>query len=152
MYARSATDFEWRSAVNTAVNTLEVAVVAKRQEFALEVNGVPKQDLVEEVSPDRSNEPLDNRVGNRNVGDGLEFLNIEHAKIGLPAMKLEQRVMVEAEVARDSLSGDGVVEHSAQRYPIYRTCLNAEADDPASEQIHHDHHPVGLQRDRFAPE
>ena len=126
------------------MNTLEVIVVAKRQEFALEVNGVPKQDLVEEVSPDRSNEPLDKRVGNRNVGDGLEFLNIEHAKIGLPAMKLEQRVMVEAEVARDSLSGDGVVEHSAQRYPIYRTCLNAEADDSASELIHHDHHPVGL--------
>ena len=67
-------------------------------------------------------------------------------------MKLEQRVMVGAEVGRDALSGDGVVEHSAQRYPIYRTCLNAEADDPASELIHHDEDPMRPQHDGFAPE
>ena len=88
----------------------------------------------------------------RRKGDRFQLVDFKNPQIRFPAMKLEQRVMVEAEVARDSLSGDGVVEHSAQRYPIYRTCLNAEADDPASEQIHHDHHPVGLQRDRFAPE
>ncbi len=64
-------------------------------------------------------------------------------------MKLEQRVMVGTQVRRDALSGYGVIKHSAQRYPIYRTRLNAEADDTPSEQIHHDEKPMRPQYDGF---
>jgi len=83
-------------------------------------------------------------VGSRRKGDRFHLVDFKNPQIRVPAMKLEQRVMVGADLPRDTLSGDGVVEHPAQRYPIYRTCLNAEADDSASELIHHDHHPVGL--------
>jgi hypothetical protein len=152
------TEFQWfptqssagllgSEAIETAVYPLTVVIVSKRQELALEVNGVPKQGLVEEVSPDRSNEPFHKRVGNRNVGDGLEFLNVEHAKIGLPAMKLEQRIVIGAEVTREALSGDGVVEQSARRYSIDIASVYPEAYEPASELVHHDQHSVGLQRD-----
>jgi len=64
-------------------------------------------------------------------------------------MKLEQRVMVGAEVARDALSGDDVIKHPAQRYPIYRSRLNAEADDAPSELMHHDEDPMRPQCDGF---
>jgi len=64
-------------------------------------------------------------------------------------MKLEQRVMVGAEVARNALSGDGVIKHSAQGYPIDRTRLNAEADDAPSELIHNDEDPMRPQCDGF---
>ena len=64
-------------------------------------------------------------------------------------MKLEQWVMIGAEVTRHALLDGGVVEHSAQRYSIDISSLYSEADDPASELIHHDEYPVRLQHDGF---
>jgi hypothetical protein len=59
-------------------------------------------------------------------------------------MKLEQRIMVAAEVARRSqCCSDCLVEHTAGSRTIDRTCAHGETDDSARELIHHDHHPVG---------
>ena len=41
-----------------------------------------------------------------------------------------------------ALSGDRVIKHAAQRYPINRTCLNTEPDDTPSELIHDDQNPM----------
>ena len=59
-------------------------------------------------------------------------------------MELEQRIMIAAEVARQSrCASDCMVEHTADGRTIDRTRLHGEADDSAGELIHHDHHPVG---------
>ena len=85
----------------------------------------------------------------RRKRDRFQLVDFKNPQIRFPAMKLEQRIIIGAQVGRDALSGDGMVKHSAQRYPIDRTYLNAEADDPASELIHHDEDPMRPQHDGF---
>ena len=57
-------------------------------------------------------------MGSRRKGDRFHLVDFKNPQIRFPAMKLEQRVMVGAEVRRDALSGNGVIKHSAQRYPL----------------------------------
>ena len=86
-------------------------------------------------------------MGSRRIRNRFQFVDFENPEIRFPAMKVEKRIIVGAEVARDSLSGDSVIEHSAQRYPIYRTCLDAETDDAPGELIHHHEDPMRPQCD-----
>jgi hypothetical protein len=65
-------------------------------------------------------------------------------------MKLKQRVVIAAEMFRQlGYASDDLVEHSAQSLTIDHAGLNGEADDAPSELIHHYHHPVRLQKQRF---
>src|ERR1039457_5820504 len=47
---------------------------------------------------------------------------------------------------------DGTVEHAADRNPVDRSALHAEADKATREDIDHDHNPVTTQEDGFAAE
>ena len=47
------------------------------------------------------------------------------------------------------MSSDSMVEPPAERHPIDRARLNAEADDAPSELIHHDEDPMRPQYDGF---
>jgi hypothetical protein len=51
-------------------------------------------------------------VGPRNVGNRLDLLDSQDPQIRLPTVKLEQRIVVGAEVARQALSRNGAVEQS----------------------------------------
>jgi len=76
---------------------------------------------------------------------GLDLAHIEDAQIGLPAMKLEERVVIAAEVLRQrGCTRDDLIKHSADCSTNDHAWLHGEADDAASELIHDDHHPVGF--------
>ena len=53
---------------------------------------------------------------------------------------------------RKRLSGDDLVEHPTNRHATEISALNAKADDPACEHVHHHHDPVAAQEYRFAAE
>src|SRR5829696_8389929 len=65
-------------------------------------------------------------------------------------MKLEERVVVAAEVLRQcGCARDHLIKHSAQGRTIDHAWLYGEADDAASELIHDHHHPVRVEDQRF---
>src|SRR5688500_7043500 len=81
---------------------------------------------------------------------GLDLAHIKDAQIGLPAMKLEERVVIAAEVLRQcGRARDDLIKHSADCSTIDHAWLHGEADDAASELTHDDHHPVGVEHQRF---
>src|SRR5436190_7112808 len=58
--------------------------------------------------------------------------------------------MVGTQVPRKRLSGDDLVEHPANRGATGISALNAKANDPACEHVHHHHDPMAAQKYRFA--
>ena len=48
------------------------------------------------------------------MGHGLDFVNLENAQIGLPSVRFEQRIMVDAEMRWDAATVNSRVEHAAQ--------------------------------------
>ena len=60
---------------------------------------------------------------------GLDLAHIKDAQIGLPAMKLEERVVVAAEVLRQwRCAGDHLIEHAAEGRTIDYAGLHGEAE------------------------
>ena len=53
---------------------------------------------------------------------------------------------------RKRLPGDDLGEHPTNRHATGVSALNAKADDPACEHVHHHHDPVAAQEYRFAAE
>ena len=121
-------------------------IVVRREvgELAFEVTRVPEQDVVEKLAPRRPDEPLHKRVGHRNAGHGLDFIDIEHSEMRVPAVLLEQRVVIGTEMARGTLPTNGVVEHAAEAGAIDSSPLHAESDEAAGELVHDNEHPVAL--------
>ncbi len=87
-----------------------------------------------------------------NPGHRLHRFHVQDPQIGLPAVEMEQRIMIGTEPRGRSLPGDGLVEHPAERWPVDCRGLHAKADDPAGKLIHDDQNPVTPQQDRFGPE
>jgi hypothetical protein len=85
-------------------------------------------------------------------GYGLDFFNLEYPRIRSPAMESEQRIVVRAQMLRKRLSRYGVVEHATDRHAVDVRRLDANADEPACEQIHYDNDPVALEHDGLTSE
>ncbi len=89
----------------------------------------------------------------RNVGDGLDFCHFQYPQVGLPLVEPVKRIVIGTEILRHSeLPSNGTVEHPTKCGPIDRSCMDAEANDPARVLIHDHQDPVGPQSSRFAPE
>ena len=128
------------------MNAISVVVVPEVQQLPFEISGAPERDLIQELSPYRADQSFDERMRERHLGYRLDLRHVENAQIRLPAMELEQRVMIAAEVARPSeLSSDCIVEHAADGGTIEHACTYTETNNSAGELIHHDQHPVGSQ-------
>jgi len=75
---------------------------------------------------------------------------MKDAEIGPPALKLKQRIVVAAEVlGQRGCASYYLIEHSADSRPIDGAWLYDKADDAPGELIHHHHHPVRLNHQRF---
>jgi hypothetical protein len=60
--------------------------------------------------------------------------------------------VVGTQVSRRRFSGDNLIEQMTNRHAAKISTLDANADDPACEHIHHHHNPVAAQEFRFAAE
>ena len=86
---------------------------------------------------------------NGSVRNGFDFLDIQDAKIRLPAVITKQRIIVGAEVVGDSLVRDSQIEKTTQGDPIDITGMDTQADDAARELVHDHEYPVALQKNGF---
>ena len=129
-----------------------IVVASESGELALKIESVPEPEVVQILSPDGADQPFDERVRAGHEGYGIDHVNFEYPQVRSPAMESEQRIVVRAQMLRERLSRYGVVEHATERHAVDVRGLDANADDPAREQIHYDHDPVALEHNRFTSE
>ena len=70
------------------------------------------------------------------MGHGLEFVNLENPQVRLPPVRLEEGVMIGAEMPRDALTVNVGVEHAAQVDARDGPRVHADAHEAPSELIH----------------
>jgi hypothetical protein len=111
--------------------------------------------VVEKHSTGGANQPFNEGMRNRDVGDRFYFVDFQYSQIGLPVMKLKQRGVIGTEISRWTtltLSIKGVIEHPAHGGPIDVTAMNAEPHYATRELIHDDQYRVRIEHDRFPAE
>ena len=133
------------------MNPLSVVIGLEVGEFSFKVTTIPKQYVVEKLTSGCANKPFNKWMRNRDVGYRFDFIDPQYSQIGLPAMKLEQRVVIGAEISRSPLPSSGVIEHTAQCGSIDVAAMNSDPDYAARELVHDDQHPVTLNNDGLAP-
>jgi hypothetical protein len=93
------------------------------------------------------------RMGQGNIGDGLDFRHLQYPQIGLPSVELIKSIVVGTEVGRHpELPSNGAVEHPTESDTIDLSRMDAEPNDPARALIHDDQDRVGPQRGRLTSE
>jgi hypothetical protein len=75
-----------------------VVVLLEVDELPLEISSGPEQQAIQTFAPYGSNQPFDDRMGERHVRDRLDFSNVEDPQVRLPLMKPVQRIMVRTEI------------------------------------------------------
>ena len=96
-----------------AMHAMAVVVIPERLQLSRQIRGVPEQDAIQVLAPDRADQTLNERMRHRCVGDRLDLLDLADAQVGAPAVEAKQRVVIGADVFRWGPAGDGMVEHSA---------------------------------------
>ena len=66
-------------------------------------------------------------------------------------VRLEERIMIGAEMPRCALTMDGRVEHAADIGGRDGSPVHADADEATRELVHDHKHPVAPEHDGFAP-
>src|ERR1035438_7218491 len=80
--------------------------------------------------------------GTREPGAPFELFPLPGCAVGLPAVEPEQRIMISTEPRGQTLPGDGLVEHAAERGTVDGHGLHPKADDPPAKLIHDVQNPV----------
>ena len=79
-----------------------------------------------------ANQSFHERIGQGNVGDGLDFRHLQYPQIGLPLVEPIKWIVVGADVVRHpALASNGAVEHPTECDAIDRAAMDAEPNDPA---------------------
>ena len=81
---------------------------------------------------------------------GLDFVNLQNPKVCPPTVRLEERIMIGAEMPRCVLTLDGGVEYAADVGAIDGTTMHADSDEATGELVHHHEHPVAPEHDGLA--
>ena len=66
---------------------------------------------------------------------GLDFVDLENPKVRPPTVRLEERIMIGAEMSRCAPTMNGGVEHATEVGAIDRTTLHAASDQATRELI-----------------
>src|SRR5262249_36813488 len=80
----------------------------------------------------------------------LDFVDLENPQVRLPPVRLEERIMIGAEMSRCALTMDGGVEHAADVDACDGSAMHADANEAMRELVHDDEHPVAPEHDRLA--
>ena len=82
---------------------------------------------------------------------GLEFVDLQNPKVRPPTVRLEERIMIGAEMPRCARTLDGSVEHAADIGGRDGSPVHADTDEATRELVHDHQHPVAPEPDGFAP-
>src|SRR5437667_3718603 len=66
----------------------------------------------------------------------LHSFHVQDPQIGLPTVKLEQRIVIGTKLLGQTVARDGLVEHAAEPWTIDCNGLHTKADNPAGKLIH----------------
>ena len=80
----------------------------------------------------------------------LDFVDLKNPQVRLPSVRLEQRIMVGAEIARDALPLNRGVEHAAQVDARDGSRVHGDADEPTGDLILDHEYPRAPQHEGFA--
>ena len=134
------------------MDAIRVVIVLVFLQLARQVHGVPEKYPIKVLTPDRSDQPFDERMRDRSVRNRLDLLDLQHAQIGEPTVKAKERIVIGTEVFRLGSPGGGAIEHAAHRHAINACGGDAKPDDATSEDVHDQHHPMAAQKDGFNAE
>jgi hypothetical protein len=130
-----------------------VEVVSEFEQLVFQICRRPEKRAIQILASKGADQPFHERVGQGNVGDGLDFCHLQYPQIGLPLAEPIKGIVVGTEVVRHpALPSNGAVEHPTKRATVDRSRMDAEPNDPARKLIHDHQDPVGPQRGRLAPE
>ena len=76
------------------MNAMSIIVVFVFLQLARQVCGIPKEYAIKILAPDCSDEPFDKRMGDRSVRNRLDLLDLNHAQVGEPTAKAEERIVI----------------------------------------------------------
>ena len=82
------------------MNALAVVVIPECLQLSRLVARVPEEHLVNALTPDSSDQAVDERMRDRCVRNQLDLVDIEDAKVGEPPVKAEERIVIGAEASR----------------------------------------------------
>jgi hypothetical protein len=122
------------------VNASLIVVDRKSFQFALQVQTIPEEDLIEVLTSHGADEALDEWMRARHEGNGLEFLDLKDPQVRSPAMESEQRVMIGTHVSWETVPAAGVIEHPADSNAVNMCGLNTESHNPTREDVHDEHY------------
>ncbi len=130
-----------------------VEVGREIEQLVFEICSGPEQRVIQILASKAADQPFHKRMGQWNVGDGLDFRHLQYPQIGLPSVKPIKWIVVGTEVGRHpELSSNGVVEHPTESDTIDLTRVDAEPNDSPRALIHDHQDPVGPQGGRLTPE
>ncbi len=66
------------------MRSLGIEVGLEMIQFVRQVSGIPEKNLVNELPTYTSDQPFNEWMGHGHMREGLDFLNLQNAKIGLP--------------------------------------------------------------------
>ena len=98
------------------MDAIRVAIVPELAQFSRQVHGVPEEYPIKVLTPDRSDQPFDERMRNWHIRNRLDLLDLEDGQVGELAVEAKQRVVVGTQVPGKRLSGDDLIEHPANRH------------------------------------
>ena len=129
------------------MRALMVKIGLESEQLAFQIGSCPEQGTIQALAAEGADQPLHKRMGQGNIGDGLDLGHLQYPQVGLPLLKPIKGIVVGAEVlGHPALPSNRAVEHPAKSDTIDGTRLDAEPQDAARALIHDDQDPVSPQR------
>jgi len=94
------------------------------------------QYAIQILAAQSRNEPLNEWMRPGNLGHCLHPFHLQDPQIGLPAVELEQRIVIGSKPRRQTAARDGLVEHAAEPWTIHRNGLHTEANNQTGKLVH----------------
>jgi hypothetical protein len=111
------------------VHASRVVVVFEQPQLSFQVVCSPNEQTIQILSAEGRDQPFDKGMGPGNQGHRLHRFHVQDPQIGLPAVELEQRVMISTEPPGPTLPRGGLVEHTAERWTVDGNGLHADGYD-----------------------
>src|SRR5258708_20295663 len=124
-----------RVARETLMHASRVVVVFERLQFVLQVVCGPKEQTIQILAAQGGDEPLNKWMRPGNPGHRLHSFHVQDPQIGLPTVKLEQRIVIGTKLLGQSVARDGLVEHAAEPWTIECNGLHTKANDSTGKLI-----------------
>ena len=79
---------------DSSMNTMRIVVILEGRPLSRQIGRHPEDNTIEIVSTNGPHHPLNERLRNADIRNGLDLVDFENAPIGKPAMKPKQRIRV----------------------------------------------------------